>query len=504
MATTKAAKKHLLPDCSHHHRRLMALCFGIVKPRRLKSSKMNDVLTLDDLGLLSLMVEREVLAGLKKDLNRPGPSAEQRSKSPTGQDPHPYDLCLMKKLPEERGKHILAVSVPVKRKGKNGDRELMWYDGTTTFWKLEERQCKWRVASLSGAERILRSLEREIVADYPLMRSAMTRTGLLATLKDTTALDAAHGRLVENLNTPQRQAVATVFDPSFKAGFFAVQGPPGTGKSTVISAMIAIIGSGVLVSAPSNAAVASVAVKSFLSSRDRFDLLDFVVFGGNCDPMAHFLSPCFRGERFAKFMTEYDTATSDARAATLKSEFIRWLHLDESNDHTIQELRQLCQYIDMKTPEGRRRLGSLLSRAKLVFSTLNSTGSATLQQSLDAHTLILDEAGQCPEAEFYVATTVPGVKSMVVVGDPKPLPSTVIDPACQSAGYGVSWLAKIQNLFPQKVHVLSVQYRMDPLILEFPNAQFYKGRINSACSVLGRKRADRPFRFVDTGGHGRE
>jgi AAA domain len=336
------------------------------------------------------------------------------------------------------------------------------------------------------------------------MRSAMTRTELVDTVKDSTALEAAHGRLIENLNTPQRQAVATVFDPSFKTGFFAVQGPPGTVKSTVISTMIAVIGSGILVAAPSNAAVASVAVKSFLRSRDQFDLLDLVVFEGNCDPMAHFLNPCCRGERFAKFIKECDAATSNVQAATLKNEFSRWLHLDESKDYTVSELRQLCPYIDMKTSGGRARLDAFLSRAKVVFSTLNSTGSATLRASLSVHTLILDEAGQSPEAEFYVATTVPDIKRIVVVGDPKQLPSTVIDPACQSAGYGVSWLAKVHNLFPQKVHLLSVQYRMDPLILEFPNEQFYKGEINSACSVLGRKRADRPFRFIDTAGHGRE
>jgi hypothetical protein len=128
----------------------MALCFGVVKPRRLKASKLNDVLTLDDLGLLSLMVEREVIAGLKKDLSGPGPSAEQRSTSSTDRDPHPYDLCLMEKIPEERGKHSLAVCVPVKRKGKKSKSELMWYDGNASFWTLEERQCKWRVASLSG------------------------------------------------------------------------------------------------------------------------------------------------------------------------------------------------------------------------------------------------------------------------------------------------------------------------------------------------------------------
>lgn len=183
---------------------------------------------------------------------------------------------------------------------------------------------------------------------------------------------------------------------------------------------------------------------------------------------------------------------------------MRWLHLDESKEYTNGELSQLCPYVETFERGGGHTLATLLSRAKFVFSTLNGAGSWTLRRSLRAHTLLLDEAGQCPEAEFYVAVTAPKIRRIVVIGDPKQLPSTVVDLECQAAGYGVSWLGKVHELLPHKVHLLSVQYRMDPLILQFPNKLFYGGRIESANSVRDRVRACRPFCFVDTCGYGRE
>jgi AAA domain len=484
---------------SKHHARLMDVCFKYVPPRPLRTDRrLNDVLTVEDLEAMSSMVERELLAGLEKERNGPEDDLVPVSSGGRRPDPFPYDVCLMETTLEQRASHNLAVCVPHKG-------ELVWYDGDASIRMIDEAGYRWRVASIAGAARILDALEPSNVDSCPLMRPAMERARIVDAVTDTTALEATHGTVVANLNVPQRRAVATVLDPSFTEGFFTVQGPPGTGKSTVIAAMIAVVGSGVLVAAPSNAAVANVAVKAYSTLQDWFGLLDFAVFGENCHPSAHFLSPRFRGEKYAAFVKDLEGAKTKARADELKMSFIRWLHLDESKEYTNAELSQLCPYVDTSNRGGRRTLATLLSKAKIVFSTLNSTGSWTLRQSLSAHTLLLDEAGQCPEAEFYVAATVPGVRRIVVIGDPKQLPSTVVDLACQTAGYGVSWLGKVFGLLPHKVHLLSVQYRMDPLILEFPNEHFYGGRIESAKTVLDRVvQARRPFCFVDTCGYGRE
>jgi hypothetical protein len=92
----------------------------------------------------------------------------------------------------------------------------------------------------------------------------------------------------------------------------------------------------------------------------------------------------------------------------------------------------------------------------------------------------------------------------VAVGDPKQLPTTVVEPECERRGYGISWLGNIHKHIPEKVHLLSIQYRMDPCILDFPNSQFYDGKIKSATTVFDRPMAEHPFQFIDTCGLGCE
>lgn len=258
-AAVQRAREKLGLTEKRNHARLIDVCFKSVPPRPLRMAKLNDVLTAEDLDAMSSMVERELLAGLEKE--RKGPEDDDvPSTGGRRRDPFPYDVCLMEATLEQRASHNLAVCLP--RKG-----ELVWYDGDASIRTIDDWGSRWRVASISGAARILDALDPTNLSSCPLMKPAMERTRLVDVVTDTTALEAAHGAVVANLNTPQRLAVATVLDPSFTEGFFAIQGPPGTGKSTVITAMIRVMGSGVLVAAPSNAAVANVAVKAYLTSK---------------------------------------------------------------------------------------------------------------------------------------------------------------------------------------------------------------------------------------------
>jgi superfamily I DNA and/or RNA helicase len=72
-------------------------------------------------------------------------------------------------------------------------------------------------------------------------------------------------------------------------------------------------------------------------------------------------------------------------------------------------------------------------------------------------------------------------------------------------GYGISWLKRVFDQFPHKVHLLDTQYRMDRAILDFPNKKFYNRRINSGDNVVGREpHVSTPIQFIDTKGRGRE
>eukprot|EP00957_Ditylum_brightwellii_P186955 14237806-Ditylum_brightwellii.AAC.1 len=169
-------------------------------------------------------------------------------------------------------------------------------------------------------------------------------------------------------------------------------------------------------------------------------------------------------------------------------DFCVWLRLDP--DSFIKDVCEICLVNDEY----------VLETANIICCTLNSSGSMWLRNhSGTQRTFFLDEAGQCNEAEFYLATTFPMIRKIVVVGDPKQLPSTVIDMGCKQAGFGKSWMERVYHLYPSKVHLLDTQYRMDPLILKFPNKEFYGNRINSGECVFSRLPAVlKPVGFIDT------
>ena len=111
--------------------------------------------------------------------------------------------------------------------------------------------------------------------------------------------------------------------------------------------------------------------------------------------------------------------------------------MENARTASIKEIAVLC---------GDDALGHLAS-ATVLCCTLNTAGSSQLtnakQLKRRVELAILDEAGQCPEAEFYVAATFPGVRRIVVVGDPRQLPSTVINQGCKALGYGDSFLTHV-------------------------------------------------------------
>jgi hypothetical protein len=477
--------KYLSRSFSRHHEILMHICFGNVKPDPTRIEPLNNSLDTNDLRRLTHMVKVEFATSLSKEMTG---SEDAAAKT----DPKPFDVFLMETTLDRPKQHI-AVCLPTKR------RELLWYNGGEDLLSLDELTHKWRIASLSGAARVLEALSAPITR---LTEMAMQRTTLVEAVEDCEGSLTGFETIVEHMNESQQRAVATMIDPRFNQGFFAIQGPPGCGKTTTMVAMISVIGSGVLVLAPSNAAVANIALK--LYSTGRFALNEIAVFGENSDPSVHFLSPKLRGDKFTEMYSRYEVEENPERQEALLREFISWLHLHEDNV-SISDLSRMCPKIDMDTPPGRQRFCYILGSSKVVFSTLNSAGSTMLTKNLKVHTLMLDEGGQTGEADFYIATNFPGVKRIVIVGDPKQLPATVIDVDCKAAGFGYSWLGKIQSLHPEKVHLLDTQYRMDPQILVFPNRTFYDNRILSGENVLSRDiYVEKPFLFIDTDGRGQE
>jgi hypothetical protein len=81
----------------------------------------------------------------------------------------------------------------------------------------------------------------------------------------------------------------------------------------------------------------------------------------------------------------------------------------------------------------------------------------------------------------------PEVPVMVLVGDPKQLPATVISMEAVRCGYSRSLFERLQAC-GLPVHMLDTQYRMHPDISRFPSARFYEGRLRDGANVLQPER----------------
>lgn len=119
----------------------------------------------------------------------------------------------------------------------------------------------------------------------------------------------------------------------------------------------------------------------------------------------------------------------------------------------------------------------IMNESEVICCTLSSSGHDVFQ--LLEHgfaTVIIDEACQAIE----LSTLIPlqyGVQRCVLVGDPNQLPPTVLSLAAQKHGYDQSLFVRLQNAAPERVHLLSIQYRMHPQISQFPSRMFYDGKL---------------------------
>ena len=131
-----------------------------------------------------------------------------------------------------------------------------------------------------------------------------------------------------------------------------------------------------------------------------------------------------------------------------------------------------------------RIIDDVLSGAEVLCTTNIGAGHFTLENRKFPIVLI-DEATQASEPSSLVPI-VKGARQVILVGDHKQLPPTVISRNAEEGGLNIPLFERlIENGVP--AHMLTTQYRMHSTIREFPSARFYDNRLEDGC-----KDSDRP------------
>ena len=126
-----------------------------------------------------------------------------------------------------------------------------------------------------------------------------------------------------------------------------------------------------------------------------------------------------------------------------------------------------------------------ISEAQVVCATCVGSTSEYLK-GITFQRVILDEVTQANEMSTLIPLT-KGCQQLVLVGDHKQLPPTVLSTFAQSKGMTISLFERLvkQGVVP---NLLNVQYRMHSSISQFPSYQFYNNMLEN-----GTDDADRPI-----------
>lgn len=138
----------------------------------------------------------------------------------------------------------------------------------------------------------------------------------------------------------------------------------------------------------------------------------------------------------------------------------------------------------------------LIRQAQILIVTLSSSGGEKIEQVRnDIACLIVDEAAQATEPSLLIAFQT-GVDKVMLIGDPYQLPATTISPDCNKTLFNRSLFQRFIDSGIQP-YFLNIQYRMSPMIRQFPSERFYQQRLVDSNNVFMRDIPEllRPFSF---------
>lgn len=285
------------------------------------------------------------------------------------------------------------------------------------------------------------------------------------------------------LNPEQRTAVERAL---LAQDFYLVHGPPGTGKSTVLAEIAwraAARGERVLVTAASNAAVDH--------------LLELCVGRGlRAVRIGH---PARVAERlFPHTLSEQVAAHPDRQlAAELTDEAYSlrgYARKQRTRGRSADRFAQARQaHVDARALLGearqleRRAIQTVLERSQVVCATLAGLASHELEASRFDLALI-DEATQATEPLTLLAFL--RARRLVLAGDHRQLPPTILSQAALAGGLGVSLFERLladhgagtelhPELHPELHQMLREQHRMHRTIMSFPSQEMYGGALRA-------------------------
>jgi superfamily I DNA and/or RNA helicase len=343
-----------------------------------------------------------------------------------------------------------------------------------------------------------------------LRRAASAKGDRLAELRDVLlddrepAFDPLPEVGIPSLNRSQAEAVRFALAAKDVA---VIHGPPGTGKTTTVVELIrqaVARGGRVLATAASNHAVDNLLEKLLTAGEMPVRVghparVDPALRERTLDLMVQKHADARQGRKLAK------------EARTLFVQADKWTkEKPQPGEKAALRREARAMLADARKFEA-VAAARILDDARVVCGTLTGLTSDVLG-ARQYDLAVIDEAGQATEPASWLPVL--RANKLVLAGDHRQLPATVISPEAAEQGLSVSLMERVTERFGDRVsRLLTVQYRMHADVMGFSNAEFYDGRLVADGSVASHRLCDLPgvtaepgtervVRFIDTAGAG--
>ena len=308
---------------------------------------------------------------------------------------------------------------------------------------------------------------------------------------------------IQELNLSQQNAIQhmlTALDVS------VMHGPPGTGKTTTLVEAIRLMckqENTVLVTAPSNTAA------DLLTERLAARGLQVVRIGNisrvDESVVSHTLEALLTTHPESKNLKKVKIQAAEYRRQS--RQFKRNFGHEERRERAHLKL-QAKELESWAITLENRMIDEIISSAQAITCTLVGAAHPVLEP-YRFRTCVIDEAAQALEPACWIPIS--KCSRVILAGDPFQLPPTVKSLEASRNGLSHTLIERCLELFPEQIQLLNLQYRMHEAIMGFSNAYFYKGALQAAKGVAGRRlftlgaagtdiTVFEPVVFIDTAG----
>ncbi|CAG9318521.1 unnamed protein product [Blepharisma stoltei] len=322
-------------------------------------------------------------------------------------------------------------------------------------------------------------------------------------------------------NESQYSAIREILQ--VREGISLLQGPPGTGKTRTIMGLISgffenLKGTKrpkILVCAPSNIAIDEIALRIIrdgllVEGRCTDDIYPIRIGkrnGWEEDKDLKYEEPDEVKQIRLEFLTEKGLSLKGIKNPLIEIENLK-AEMDKNNEkikymkgNTEEKNKLICSIksLEYKISNLQSKLAEyykqknierskIRNKANIILCTLSGAGSEALQQGISFDYVIVDEACQCIELSCIIPFQY-GAKHAVLVGDPNQLPATIFSKSAVDHNYDRSLFERLCFNGAIQCHFLSIQYRMNKEICDFPNKFFYNERLECEPGFFENRKA---------------